>query len=123
MVDNAIPVKKSSSPDWWMKGKGAGTENDPSAPFMARDADSYLGQDRTTTLGAAEELTIPANSKRAIISCGPNSQVYLNFNADASITSPLYFEDPFGPIIIDLGLVTKLSAWCITGNVGAVFFG
>ena len=30
MVDTPVPVKKSASPNWWMKGKGAGTEIDPS---------------------------------------------------------------------------------------------
>lgn len=86
-------------------------------------ATTYLGQDRTTTIGAAEELTIPANSKRVILSCGPSTQCYINLNADATTSSPLYFEDPFGPIILDLGSVTKLSAYVVAGNVGAVFYG
>jgi len=84
---------------------------------------TYKGQDRTTTTGGAEELTIPANSKKVILSCGPSTQVYINLNADATTSSPLYFEDPFGPIILDLGSVTKLSAYVVAGNVGAVFFG
>jgi hypothetical protein len=84
---------------------------------------AYKGQDRTTTTGAAEELTIPANGKRVILSCGPSTQCYINLNADATTSSPLYFEDPFGPIILDLGSVTKLSAYVVAGNVGAVFFG
>ena len=84
---------------------------------------TYKGKDRTTTTGAAEELTIPAGSKRVIISCAPNSQAYIEINGDASTSSPLYLEDPFGPLVIDLGGVTKLSAWAITGNIGAVFFG
>lgn len=84
---------------------------------------SYKGKDRTTTIGAAEELTIPANSKKVILSCAPNSQAYIELNGDATTGSPLYFEDPFGPIELDLGSVTKLSAYVVAGNVGAVFFG
>ena len=84
---------------------------------------TYKGSERTTTTGAAEELTIPAGSKRVIISCAPNSQAYIEINGDASTSSPLYIEDPFGPLIFDLGGVTKLSAWVIAGNVGVVFFG
>lgn len=89
----------------------------------ATPAASYKGKDRTTTTGAAEELTIPANSKRVILSCAPSSQVYIELNGDASTSSPLYFEDPFGPITLDLGSVTKLSAWVVEGNLGAIFFG
>ena len=84
---------------------------------------TYEGQDRTTTTGAAEELTIPAGSKRAIISCAPNSQAYIEINGDASTSSPLYLEDPFGPLVIDLGGVTKLSAYVVAGNIGGVFYG
>jgi len=89
----------------------------------ATPAGTYRGKDRTTTTGAAEELTIPANSKRCIISCGPSSQAYIELNGDATTGSPIYFEDPFGPILLDLGSVTKLSAYVVAGNVGAVFFG
>jgi hypothetical protein len=84
---------------------------------------TYLGKDRTTTTGAAEELTIPAGSKRVIISCVPSSEVYIEINGDASTSSPLYLKDPFGPLILDLGGVTKLSAYVVAGNLGAVFFG
>ena len=84
---------------------------------------TYKGKDRTTTTGAAEELTIPAGSKRAIISCAPSSQAYIEINGDASTSSPLYLEDPFGPLILDLGGVTKLSAYVVAGNLGGVFFG
>jgi hypothetical protein len=87
------------------------------------DNKSYKGKDRTTTTGAAEELTIPANSKRCIISCGPSSQAYIELNGDATTSSPIYFEDPFGPILLDLGSVTKLSVYVVAGNVGVVFFG
>jgi hypothetical protein len=93
------------------------------ASLSSIDCKSYKGKDRTTTTGAAEELTIPANSKRAILLCGPSTQCYIELNADATTSSPLYFEDPFGPIVLDLGSVTKLSAWVVAGNVGAVFYG
>lgn len=84
---------------------------------------TYKGKDRTTTTGAAEELTIPAGSKRVIISCAPSTQAYIEINGDATTSSPLYLEDPFGPLILDLGSVTKLSAYVVAGNLGAVFFG
>lgn len=84
---------------------------------------AYLGKDRTTTTGAAEELTIPANSKRCIISCGPSAQAYIELNADATTSSPVYFTDLSGPISLDLGSVTKLSAYVVAGNVGVMFFG
>lgn len=84
---------------------------------------TYKGSERTTTTGAAEELTIPSGSKRVIISCAPSSEAYIEINGDASTSSPLYLEDPFGPLILDLGGVTKLSAYVVAGNLGAVFFG
>lgn len=84
---------------------------------------TYKGKDRTTTTGAAEELTIPADSKRVILSCAPSSQAYVEIGGDASTSSPLYIEDPFGPMVLDLGGVTKLSAYVVAGNLGAVFFG
>ncbi|MCZ7403351.1 MAG: hypothetical protein O8C67_00275 [Candidatus Methanoperedens sp.] len=84
---------------------------------------AYKGKDRTTTTGAAEELTIPANSKIVLLSCAPSSQAYVELNDNATTGSPLYLEDPFGPLILDLGSVTKLSAYVVAGNIGAVFFG
>jgi hypothetical protein len=84
---------------------------------------TYKGKDRTTTTGAAEELTIPSGSKRAILSCAPSSQAYIEVNGDATTSSPLYIEDPFGPLVLDLGGVTKLSAYVVAGNLGATFFG
>ncbi len=99
------------------------TANANEVVVKSKTAETYLGKDRTTTTGAAEELTIPASSKKVILSCAPSSQAYIELNGDASTSSPLYFEDPFGPIILDLGSVTKLSAYAVAGNVGAVFFG
>ena len=85
---------------------------------------TYKGQDRTTTTGAAEEITIPSGSKIVILSCASGSQasVDINANADGS-ADPLYFEDPFPPQIMPLGGVTKLSVWVVAGSIGAVFFG
>lgn len=93
------------------------------ADLASVNCKTYKGSERTTTTGAAEELTIPSGSKRVIISCAPNSQAYIEINGDASTSSPLYLEDPFGPLILDLGGVTKLSAYVVAGNLGAVFFG
>jgi hypothetical protein len=123
MVDTPLPVKKSASPNWWMNSRGPGTEVEPSTTFVLISGLDYLGKDRTTTTGAAEELTIPAGAKRAIISCSSNSQAHIEINGDASTSSPLYLEDPFGPLVLDLGGVTKLSAYVVAGNLGAVFFG
>lgn len=93
------------------------------ADLASVNCKTYKGSERTTTTGAAEELTIPAGSKRVIISCAPSSEVYIEINGDASTSSPLYLEDPFGPLILDLGGVTKLSAYVVAGNLGGVFFG
>lgn len=93
------------------------------ADLASVNCKTYKGSERTTTTGAAEELTIPAGSKRVIVSCAPSSEAYIEINGDASTSSPLYLEDPFGPLIFDLGGVTKLSAYVVAGNLGAVFFG
>lgn len=37
MTDTAIPVKKSASPNWWMKAKNPGTELSPSIPIVSKD--------------------------------------------------------------------------------------
>lgn len=99
------------------------TANANEVVIKSRTAETYLGKDRTTTTGAAEELTIPAGSKRVVLSCGPSGQAYIELNADATTSSPLYFEAASGPITLDLGSVTKLSAYVVAGNLGAVFFG
>jgi hypothetical protein len=118
-----INIETDQIEDNQVLGNASLSSIDTKVATSAKQILTYKGQDRTTTTGAAEELTIPANSQRAVISCGPSAQVYININADASTLSPLYFEDPFGPITLDLLGVTKLSAWCVAGNVGAVFFG
>lgn len=125
MVDVVFKVVDGNEDPYYRKEKESDTISGHVAkvPYVLLDALAYLGKDRTTTTGAAEELTIPAGSKKAILSCAPSSQVYIELNGDATTSSPLYFEDPFGPIILDLGSVTKLSAHVVAGNIGAVFFG
>lgn len=117
----ALPIKATNNGDGTSGLQVVDTTGN--ASLASIDYKAYTGKDRTTTTGAAEELTIPAGSKRVIISCAPSSQAYIEINGDASTSSPLYLEDPFGPLILDLGGVTKLSAYVVAGNFGAVFFG
>jgi hypothetical protein len=84
---------------------------------------AYKGQYRTISTVISEEITIPVGSKRAIISCNHNTEAYIDFNRDASMTSPMYIEFSLGLIEIDLLSVTKLSAYVVVGNIGVVFFG
>jgi hypothetical protein len=125
MTDVAFEVIDGQEASYYRKEKESDTVSGhvTKVPYVLVDCMTYLGKDRTTTTGAAEEITIPANSKKVILSCGPSSQAYIELNDNASTSSPLYFEDPFGPIELDLGSVTKLSAWVIAGNLGVVFFG
>jgi len=125
MTDVAFEVIDGQEASYYRKEKESDTVSGhvTKVPYVLVDCMTYLGKDRTTTTGAAEELTIPASSKRCIISCGPSSQAYIELNGDATTGSPIYFEDPFGPILLDLGSVTKLSAYVVAGNVGGVFFG
>lgn len=125
MTDVAFEVIDGQEASYYRKEKESDTINGhvTKVPYVLLDALAYLGKDRTTTTGAAEELTILENSKKVILSCAPSSQAYIELNGDASTSSPLYFEDPFGPITLDLGSVTKLSAWVVEGNLGAIFFG
>lgn len=83
---------------------------------------TYKGQDRTTTIGAAEEITIPSGSKRVYISCDPSSKGNLNINADAT-TSSFYISSHRDLPVIDLLGVTKLSTWMVAGNASFLFFG
>ena len=83
---------------------------------------TYKGQDRTTTTGAAEEITIPSGSKRAYVSCDPSSKGNLNINADAT-TSSFYISSHRDLPHIDLLGVTKLSTWMVAGNASFLFFG
>jgi hypothetical protein len=83
---------------------------------------TYKGQDRTTTTGAAEEITIPSGSKRVYISCDPSSKGNLNINADAT-TSAFYISSHRDLPAIDLLGVTKLSTWMVAGNASFLFFG
>lgn len=117
---NEVVVKTSALPSG---GSTSALQTTGNNSLSSIDYKAYKGKDRTTTTGAAEELTIPANSKKAILSCAPLSQAYVEINGDATTSSPLYIEDPFGPLILDLGSVTKLSAWVVAGNLGVVFYG
>jgi len=85
-------------------------------------AGTYLGQDRTTTTGAAEELTIPTGAIRVQLFCGTGCEAHIQLNADATTDSPSV-ENPFPIPSLPLGGVTKLSAYCVSGNITAWFFG
>lgn len=105
---NEVVVKTSALPS------GAATS--------ANQILTYKGQDRTTTTGAAEEITIPSGSKRAYISCDPASKGHMNINADAT-TSSFYISGYRDLSAIDLLGVTKLSTWMVAGNASFLFFG
>ena len=92
------------------------------AATAANQVLTYKGQDRTTTTGVAEEITIPSGSKRVYISCDPASSGHMNINADAT-TSSFYISSHRDLPPIDLLGVTKLSAWMVAGNVTFLFFG
>lgn len=109
-TDGKLPVAISSS----ALPSGAATS--------ANQILTYKGQDRTTTTGAAEEITIPSGSKRVYISCDPSSKGNLNINADAT-TSSFYISSHRDLPAIDLLGVTKLSTWMVAGNVSFLFFG
>jgi hypothetical protein len=83
---------------------------------------TYKGEDRTTTTGAAEELTIPSGALRVQLFCGVGCEAHIQLNADATTDSPSV-EAPFPIPAIALGDVTKLSVWCVSGKITAWFFG
>lgn len=91
--------------------------------IAANQVMSFLGDDVSATTGATEELTIPVGSQRAILSCLPSSQAHVAMNGDATTGSPLYLVDTFGPLVMDLGGVTKLSVYVVAGSIGATFYG
>lgn len=124
MADNAVPISEGEG-DHYVKMADSDTVSGHTTKvaYVKQEVLSYKGKDRTTTTGAAEELTIPAGSAKAILAMAPNSQAYIEINGDATTSSPLYYEDPFPIPALDLGAVTKLSAYVVAGNIGAVFFG
>lgn len=75
MVDTPIPVKKSASPNWYMKGKGAGSLEDPSEAYVV-DSDlaalvalmtaTTLTHDSVTltVINTEYNYTIPENCKK-----------------------------------------------------------
>lgn len=83
---------------------------------------SYLGKDRTTTTGAAEEMTISEGATKVLLTCPSGGEGFIELNGDATTGSPICISEIY-PIWLDLGGVTKLSAWAVAGSVGAVFFG
>lgn len=105
---NEVVVKTSALPS------GAATS--------ANQILSYLGSDVSTGTGAAEELTIPANTKRVVVwaSVDGEGSFALNANATAATTASV---NEFHSETRDMLLVTKLSVWPISGALGADFFG
>jgi hypothetical protein len=83
---------------------------------------TYKGADRTTTTGAAEEITIPAGALIVQLFCGVGCEAHIQLDADATTDSPSV-EAPFPIPAIALGDVTKLSIWCVSGKMTAWFFG
>lgn len=120
-----VAVQSLAAPSTLPLPTGAATsaaQTTGNASLASIDYKAYKGKDRTTTTGAAEELTIPASSKTVLLTCAPNSDGYVELNADATTGSPIYMNE-LTPIKLDLGSVTKLSVWVVAGNMGAVFYG
>jgi hypothetical protein len=82
----------------------------------------YKGQDISTTTGATEAFTIPANSTLAIISASKDSEGYININAAATSPSALFVNE-MAYLTIRLKGVTALNVWALTGTIGVVFYG
>jgi hypothetical protein len=56
MVGIPIPVKKSSSPDWWMDSENEGTEVDPSRPIVV--AKSAGGAELAASADTISEVNV-----------------------------------------------------------------
>jgi hypothetical protein len=82
----------------------------------------YKGKYRTTTTGATEAITIPADSDRAIFFPTENSDAYIEINAAATTTSPIYISE-LTNLELNLGGVTTLNIYVVSGNVGVIFYG
>jgi len=81
MVDTPIPVKKSASPNWWMKGRNAGTEGSPSEAYVV---DSDLAVlitnilDKLTITPVTDSIVVVAeNTYTDPISVKPNFNAVL----------------------------------------------
>lgn len=81
---------------------------------------NYKGKAVSSGIGAAEELTIPADSLVVVLTC--TGEGYIELNGDATVASPVYISELTIPKL-DLGSVTKLSVWPVSGRIGGVFFG
>lgn len=92
------------------------------ADLASVNCKTYKGSERTTTTGAAEELTIPAGALKVQLFCGVGCEAHIQLNADATTDSPSV-EAPFPIPAIALGDVTKLSVWCVSGKMTAWFWG
>jgi hypothetical protein len=120
---NALDVNIASGSSGLPTGAATSAKQDTgNASLASIAAPAYLGQDRTTTTGAAEELTIPAGALRVQLFCGVDCEAHIQLNADATTDSPSV-EAPFPIPAIALGDVTKLSVWCVSGKMTAWFFG
>jgi hypothetical protein len=114
-AEQAILAKLISTP-------ATEAKQDTIISLMGGGGQTYKGQYRTTTTGASETITIPASSTQALIFAAKDSEAYLNINADASATSPIFCNE-LVIISLNLGGVTSLRAWVTTGNIGVVFYG
>lgn len=116
----ALPIKATDNGDGTSGLQVVDATGNASLASIA--ASTYLGQDRTTTIGAAEELTIPAGALKVQLFCGVGCEAHIQLNADATTDSPSV-EAPFPIPAIALGDVTKLSVWCVSGKMTAWFWG
>ena len=90
--------------------------------LMGGGGQTYKGQFRTTTTGASATINIPSGSTQAQIFAAKDSEAYLNINAAASTTSPIFCNE-LVTITLNLGGVSSLTAWVTIGNIGAIFYG
>lgn len=82
----------------------------------------YHGQDVTTTTGANEAITIPADSTRAVIYAAKDSEGYINLNAAATALSPIFVNE-INSAEVYLKDVTAMNAYVLTGTLGVIFYG
>ncbi len=92
------------------------------AALSANQILSYKGADVSAATGAAEELSIPANTKRAILWGTSGGEGHIALNSDAT-TSDLILNELNSPFVIDMLAVTKLSVYPTAGKIGAWFYG
>lgn len=85
---------------------------------------AYLGSDVSEGTGAAEDLVIPAGTKRIVVWAGTDGEGGFEKNDDATAGSET-INYGNSPITIDdyKGSITQLSVWPTAGKIGADFFG